>query len=251
VFLRDQGFIGDPNKDTWGQVAGAVEEQMLLSEGNHVYLLLREGAPAPKAGQDLTLFRSVRQPSGVKNARKPPGEIVAVLGTVRVQSYDPKTRVAKAEITESLDVIERGAKIGPVRRRFDVVPPVAASASVQARILTSLYPHVFMAQNQVVFLDRGSQDGLVPGNRLFVTRRGDTWREGLSSKSARQRVRIDSDESAEVEATPLPGESKNFPTETVAELRVLRSEKYSSIALVVSSAQELVAGDLAVSRVGQ
>lgn len=251
VLLRDQGFIGDPNKDVWGQVAGAVEEQMLLAEGNHVYLLLRQGAQAPKPGQELTVFRSVRQPEGVKGARKPPGEIVAVLGTVRVQSYDPKTRVAKAQITESLDVIERGAKIGPVRRRFDVVPPLAATANVQARILTSLYPHVFMAQNQVVFLDRGSQDGLVPGNRLFVTRRGDTWRDGLSSKSSRQRVRIDSSANAEVETTPLPGESKNFPVETVAELRVLRSEKYSSIALVIQSSQELVPGDVAVSRVGQ
>jgi len=251
VFLRDQGFIGDPNKDVWGQVAGAVEEQMLLAEGNHVYVLLREGAQAPKPGQDLTVFRTVRQPENVKGARKPPGEIVAVLGTVRVESYDPKTRVARARITESLDVIERGAKIGPVRRRFDVVPPVASTANVQARILTSLYPHVFMAQNQVVFLDRGSQDGLVPGNRLFVTRRGDSWREGLSSKSARQRVRIDSDRNAEVETTPLPGDSKNFPVETVAELRVLRSEKYSAIALVTHSTQELVPGDVAVSRVGQ
>jgi hypothetical protein len=132
-----------------------------------------------------------------------------------------------------------------------VVPPVTAQANVQARILTSLYPHVFMAQNQVVFLDRGTKDGLVPGNRLYVTRRGDTWRDSLTSKSARQRVRIDSDGNAEVETTPLPGESKNFPVETIAELRVLRAENYSSIALVVHSVQELVPGDVAVSRVGR
>ncbi|HEV8244843.1 MAG TPA: LysM peptidoglycan-binding domain-containing protein, partial [Polyangiaceae bacterium] len=137
VFLRDQGFIGDPDKDVWGQVAGSVEEQMLLSEGNHVYLLLREGAQPPKAGQNLTVFRSVRQPDKVKGARKPPGQIVAVLGTVKVESYDPKTRIARAKITESVDVIERGAKVGPVRRQFDVVPPQPSKANVQARILTS------------------------------------------------------------------------------------------------------------------
>jgi hypothetical protein len=204
-----------------------------------------------RPGEELTVFRSVRSPDSVPGARKPPGEIVAVQGTVKIESVDPKTRVAKAMIVESVDVIERGAKIGPVRRRFDVVPPVASTKSVQARILTSLYPHVFMAQNQVVFLDRGSQDGLVPGNRLYVTRRGDTWRDSLSSKSARQRVRIDSDSNAEVEATPLPGDSKNFPVETVAELRVLRAEKYSSIALVTQSTKELVPGDLAVSHVGR
>lgn len=250
VFLRDQGFIGDPNKDVWGQVAGSVDEQMLLAEGNRVYLLLRQGAQAPSPGQELTVFRSVRQPERVEGARKPPGEIVAILGTVRVQSYDPKTRIARGLITESLDVIERGAKVGPVRRRFDVVPPQPSKAFVRAHILTSLYPHVLLGQNQVVFLDRGSEDGLVPGNRLFVTRRGDTWREDLS-KSARQRVRIDSPANAEVETTPLPGDEKSFPAEAVAELRVLRVEKYSALALVTASRKEVVPGDVAVTRVGQ
>jgi hypothetical protein len=251
VFLRDQGFIGDPDKDVWGQVAGAVEEQMLLAQGNHVYLLLKQGAPAPRVGQDLTLFRTVRQPDPVKGARKPPGEIVAVLGTVRIESYDPKTRVARGVILESLDVIERGAKVGPVRRRFDVVPPVASKAKVEARILTSLYPHVYLAQNQVVFLDRGAEDGLVPGNRLYVTRRGDRWRESLTTRAARERVRMDSAGDADIDVTPLPGDPKDFPEESVAELVILRAEKYSSIALVTQSKLELVPGDVAVTRVGR
>jgi hypothetical protein len=251
VFLRDQGFIGDPDKDVWGQVAGAVEEQMLLAQGNHVYLLLKQGAPAPRTGQELTIFRTVRQPDPVKGARKPPGEIVAVLGTVRIESYEPKTRVARATITESLDVIERGAKVGPVRRRFDVVPPVASKANVEARILTSLYPHVYLAQNQVVFLDRGAEDGLVPGNRLYVTRRGDRWRESLTTRATRERVRVDSAGDADVDMTPLPGDPKDFPEESIAELVILRAEKYSSIALVTQSRQEVVPGDVAVSRVGR
>lgn len=250
VFLRDQGFIGDPEKDVWGEVAGAVEEQMLLAQGNNVYLVLKQGTPALRPGQELTLFRTVRQPDNVPGARKPPGEIVAVLGTVRIDSYDPKKRVARGVITESLDVIERGAKVGPVRRRFDVVPPVASKAKVEARILTSLYPHVFLAQNQVVFLDRGAEDGLVPGNRLYVTRRGDRWRESLTTRAARERVRVDSAGEADVDMTPLPGDPKDFPEESVAELVVLRAEKYSAIALVTQSRLEVMPGDLAVTRVG-
>jgi hypothetical protein len=176
---------------------------------------------------------------------------VAVLGTVRIEAYNPKTRVARASITESLDVIERGAKVGPVRRRFDVVPPVANKAKVEARILTSLYPHVYLAQNQVVFLDRGAEDGLVPGNRLYVTRRGDQWRDSLSARSTRERVRVDSAGNADVDMTPLPGRTEDFPEESVAELVILRAEKYSSIALVTQSRQEVVPGDVAVSRVGR
>src|SRR6185369_3377746 len=43
VFLRDQGFLGDPKRDVWGEVAGSVEDQMLLSDGNHVYMMMRPG----------------------------------------------------------------------------------------------------------------------------------------------------------------------------------------------------------------
>lgn len=249
VTLRDQGYLGDPQKDTWGEVAGAAEEQMLLAEGNTVYLVLREGASV-KPGDELTVFRRVRKPDAVPGARNPPGEIVAINGTVRVDSYDRKTRIARARVTESLDVIERGASVGPVRRRFDVVPPVKNRANVTARVLTGVYPLVYVSANQVVFLDRGSEDGLEPGNRLVVTRRGDVWRETVSAKAAKDRVRMDSTKNAEVETTPLTGENSKFPEEHVAELRVLSTEKWASVALVTQSRRELVSGDVAVARSG-
>jgi hypothetical protein len=249
VTLRDQGYLGDPQKDVWGEVAGAAEEQMLLAEGNTVYLVLREGQSTQR-GDELAIFRRVRKPEPVRGARNPPGEIVAINGTAKVDSFDPKTRVARARITESLDVIERGANVGPVRRRFDVVPPVKNKTNVTARVLTGVYPLVYVAANQVVFLDRGSEDGLEPGNRLVVTRRGDVWRSTVSSKAARDRVRMDSTKNAEVETTPLAGENDKFPEEQVAELRVLSTEKYASVALVTQSRRELVSGDVAVARSG-
>jgi hypothetical protein len=173
-----------------------------------------------------------------------------VQGTVKIQSVDPKTRVARATITESLDVIERGAKIGPVRRRFAVVPPLKNQKTVVARVLTSLYPLVYLGQNQVAFLDHGSEDGLRPGNRLVVLRRGDTWRSSLDGKMSGDRLRTDVSESVRVERTPLPGEPEKFPDEVVAELRILSTERYSSLALVTQASRELVAGDAAVAHAG-
>lgn len=252
VFLRDQGFIGDPKRDVWGELVGAVQEQMLLSDGNQVYLILRPGVDA-KLGQELTVFREVRQPENVPGARKPPGQVVAVSGTVRVDRWDPKTRVARALVTESVDTIERGAKVGPVGRKFDVVASKPNARAVEARVLTSLYPHVYLAQNQVVFIDRGSDDGLEPGNTLLVLRRGDTWRGSLTTESrmARDRLRMDSPERVDVETTPLRGEPEQFPEEALAELRVLRAEKFSAIALVTQSRREVVPGDRAVAVKGR
>ena len=252
VFLRDQGYLGDPKRDVWGELVGSDEEQMMLAEGNHVVLIFRPGVTVSK-GQELTVFNHVRQPEHVDGARTPPGEIVAVQGTVKVLEFNPDTRMAKAILTESVDVIERGAKVGPVGRRFDIVPPIKTDTRVAARVLTSLYPNVYIVRDQLAFLDRGSEDGLQAGTNLYVVRKGDTWRDSLTSHSPfdRTRMLIHSSESAGAEETPTDGDEAKFPEDTVAEIRVLRAEKYSSIAIVTQSKRELVAGDLAVTRPGE
>ena len=252
VFLRDQGYIGDPKRDVWGELVGSDEEQMMLAEGNHVVLIVRPGVTLTK-GQELTVFNSVRQPDNVPGARKPPGEIVAIRGTVRVIDFNPETRMVRAMLTESIDVVERGAKVGPVGRRFDVMPPRKTDLKLATRVLTSIYPNVYIAGQQVAFLDKGSEDGLAGGNRLFVVRKGDSWRASLTtaSKMQRRRMLINSQEEAGDEDTPINGETAKFPEDTIAELRVLRTEKYSSIALVVASKREVVPGDLAVSHPGE
>lgn len=251
VFLRSQGFIGDSKRDVWGDVVGAREDQMLLSEGNHIYLRVRPGVDV-QPGQNLTVFRTVRTPERVPGARKPPGEIVAIKGTVRIDHWDPKSRIARGEITESVDTIERGSKVGPVGRHLDVVAARPNGVDLYARVLTSIYPQVYMSQEQVVFIDKGKEDGLEPGNRLLVVRRGDSWRRSLqtSTRMARERVDTDVPEHDKVEVTPLEGDEQKFPEEVIGELRILRTEKYSSIALVTSSHREIMAGDRAIARKG-
>lgn len=251
LFLRDEAYIGDPSKDTWGEVVGAREEQMLLSRGNHVYLDVRQGAE-PKIGEEITVFEALRKPPPVEGARNPPGEIVRIKGTVKVTDFDAKKRIAAGEIVEAVDAIERGAKIGQVERQYKIVPPTTANKTVWARVLTSIHPHVYMGQYQLVFLDHGSEDGLALGNRLLVVRRGDTWRKSLASttRSARDTLRVDSPEHAEVRTTTLRRDDKDFPDEIVAELRIVQVSRYSSTAMVAESSKEVVVGDLAVAREG-
>jgi hypothetical protein len=252
VFLRDQGFLGDAQRDVWGELVGAVEDQMLLSDGNHVYLMMRPGVQL-SPGQKLTLFTPLRRPDTVPGGRKPPGEIVSVKGTIKIDQFNPKTRVARGEIVESLDTIERGFKVGPVGRQFDVVPPKPAAKTVQARVLSSLYPHKVLGQYQLAFLDRGSEDGLEPGTRMFVLRQGDSWRNSLNvgNTMLKYRMKIESAQPSDAERTPTNGDDKQFPSEVVAELRVLRTEKYSSIAVVMETRREIEPGDVAVSLEGK
>jgi hypothetical protein len=251
VFLRDSGFLGDPQRDVWGEVAGSVEDQMLLSDGNHVYMMMRPGVELSR-GQELTIFAPLRKPEDVPGARKPPGEIVSVKGTIKIDQFNPQTRIARGEVVESLDVIERGFKVGPVGRKFDVVPPKKATKTLQAHVLSSLYPHEVLGQHQLAFLDHGSEDGLEPGTRLFVLRQGDAWRSSLKigNKMLKYRIKMESKKPSDAEATPLEGEDKQFPSEVLAELRVLRTEKYSAIAIVMETRREIEPGDVAIALEG-
>jgi len=252
VFLRNMGYIDDPDQDIWGEIVGAEEEQQLLTEGNNIYMMMRPGV-ALRVGQQLSVFRTSRKIEKIEGARMPPGQIVAFKGTVKITRWNPTTRMATGQLTESLDIMERGAKIGQVGRRFDVVPPKPSAVDVQARVLTGMYPHEIMGKDQVVFIDRGSNDGLVAGNRLVIIRRGDTWRKTLprQTEMVRTTIRLDDPDHAPLEVTPLGGKDADFPTEIVGEIRILRAQKWSSLALVVQSQVEIEPGDRAVSRKGQ
>jgi LysM domain len=241
IFLRDVGFIDDDQKDDWGTITGASVDKMFLTDTDEVYVRIGPGHDV-HIGQELTIFRPIR------NAGE--GKLVQIQGTVRVDQWDPSTHIARGIISETLDVVERGARIGPVGRRFNVVPPARNDKDVVANVLASVYPHNFYGQNQVVFIDKGSDDGLKPGNRLFVIRRGDAWHKSLASDVAGNRIALESDSPASIERVPGPPSDAKLPEEVLGELRVLTTRPHSSACLVTQSRSEIELGDDAVARKG-
>lgn len=251
AFLHNRGYIGDPRRDVWGTVAGGVEEVQLFSNGMRIYAILRPGVEV-RPGQDLSLFVRRRHPRRVEGARHPSGEIVEIVGTLRVDGFDPETRVAQGEVVGAKNLVERGVSVGPRAEPLDVVRPRPSEVDLWAVIIDSFYPNVFFGGQQVLFLDKGSKDGLAPGNRLFVIRRGDTWRSSMkvTKRIGRQRMRVEDPEWVRAEPVPTPGNDEDFPEQVVGELRVIRTQKETAVALVMESKLELEPGDRAVARVG-
>jgi hypothetical protein len=243
VFLRDQGWIHDQTDDVWGDITGAADDKMFLSQFDQVYLHIEKGHDV-KLGEELTVFRPLHTAAA--------GAIVQINGTVRINQWNEKERVARAQIVESLNVIERGAKIGPVVRSFQVVPPKRNEADVQARVLAAVHPNEFWGQNQLVFINKGEDAGLRVGNRLFIIRRGDAWRQSLVTPSAGYRVSPD-DEKPMPPMEQTPGSRKDeqsYPDEVVGELRVVAVKKDTATCLVTQARREIELNDLAVARKG-
>jgi hypothetical protein len=240
VFLRSQGYIDD-DTNNWGELNGAAEDKLILSDFDEVYLRIGSGHDV-KIGQELTVYRPIRSVGA--------GKLIEIQGTVKVDQWNPKERIARARITESFDAIERGARVGPIQRRFEVVPPTRNDKDVESTVLTSVHPHNFYGQNQVVFIDKGEEAGLKPGNRLFVIRKGDAWHRTQPSKSAARRIALEDESPAATENVPRPRDEKALPEEVMAELRVIQVRKNSAMALVTASRREIEPGDKAVARSG-
>ncbi len=241
IFLRDTGFIDQDDKDNWGEVTGAAVDKMFLTDTDEVYLKIGPGKDV-KVGQELTIFRPVRKVGG--------GNLVQIQGTARVDAWNDKDRIARARITETLDVIERGARVGPIGRKFEVVPPTRNENEIKAQVLASVYPHNFYGQNQVVFIDKGADEGVKVGNRLFVLRRGDAWRQSLASDVAGSRIALEDESPAAVESVPNSTADSKMPVEVIGELRVLQTKQHTSACLVTQSTREIELGDDAVARKG-
>ncbi|WP_437635896.1 LysM peptidoglycan-binding domain-containing protein [Sorangium sp. So ce854] len=244
IFLRNLGWVDDITKDTWGELVASPDDQMLLSEGDDVYLRLSDDHDV-EIGQVLTIFREIKK---VRSR----GELVTVRGTARVDRYNPKTHMVRARLVESLDVIERGDKVGSVLRRFDVVPPTAAEQDLEARILASVYPYQLVGQHQVVFIDKGEKDGVKLGQRFFAVRRGDRWVQQLggAGKLATLRPRVQDERPAQVDAPKFGVDEELLPDETYAELRVVHVREHTAAALVTHAMHEIERDAVLVSRKG-
>ncbi|HKQ71527.1 MAG TPA: LysM domain-containing protein, partial [Polyangiaceae bacterium] len=249
IFLREQGYLEDDVNDIWGEVGGSPEDQLLLSQGDNAYLDITPGHDV-RVGQELTIFNPLQ--ANLRGDAK--GTLVAIVGTARVDKWDPETRVARARLTESLNIIERGAKVGPIGRRFEVVAPVKNEVELWAHVAASLYPHVLYGQNQVVFIDKGQKDGLAAGNRLFVVTRGDEYRKTLPGSSflATAKVHYENEKPAVIETKGAlgHGDDSKYPEEVVGELRVMNVRDHSAACLVVGAEREIEPGQRVVARRG-
>jgi hypothetical protein len=74
---------------------------------------------------------------------------------VRIDTWNPKERIARAIVVEAIEAIERGARIGPLARRFTVTPPVRNDTDVEASVITAVRPNQLFGSNQVLFIDKG------------------------------------------------------------------------------------------------
>jgi hypothetical protein len=89
------------------------------------------------------------------------------------------------------------------------------------------------------------------GNRLFVVRKGDAFRKGLSSTGALTASKVEiAEKEAIVKEDKGIEDAPEYPEEVIAEVRVVRLRKKTTTCLVTTSKKEIEPGDVWVAKKG-
>ncbi|MBX3160860.1 MAG: LysM peptidoglycan-binding domain-containing protein [Deltaproteobacteria bacterium] len=216
--VRTTAFVEKSDLDKSITIDGAVDEKLLLGNGDQVYLTYPENKP-PVVGKRYSIYVPNR---GVKLGGKDVGSYVRLLGTLEVVSVKSDKR-ARGVIVDALQEIERGAKVGPLVTKFKNVPPVPADVDLQAPIVAMLAKDQLIGEGEVVFLGAGKGTGLKVGNRMFVVRRGDGVPGTMSGQVGQ--------------------DDRRFPARALGEIVVVEVGETISIGLVTVSVQEASVGD--------
>ncbi|MEZ4288555.1 MAG: LysM peptidoglycan-binding domain-containing protein [Polyangiales bacterium] len=236
VYLREMGFLDEDALKNEGLLRAAQVDHLLLSVYDKVYIDFEKDA-AITPGSYYTIFRHLSKDEREKSEK---GELVRILGTVRLDEYDEDSSLGRGEIVEALDTIERGFRVAPIMRRFSTVTPQPAQVSLETSIIASIYPRKILAQHHVVFIGAGSEQGIVLGQSVSITRSGDEWQD--STRKLRNRLST---------TVPIPKEPEKYPVEVVAKGQVVGVRPQTSAVMITESIRTLEYGDRVMSYQGR
>ena len=208
--IRREFFLAEDRTDAAGQIINSPDEKRFLSLTDRAYVKLKKSA---QPGDVFQIFRSGRE------VRHPVtgsvlGRMVLLVGEVRVDK--PSRQQGLGTIISAWDTIERGDFVDLIPAKSMPVKSTSNQKELKGYIVSAapvVISHI--GQSYLVIVDKGSSDGVEPGNNFTVVRAGD----------------------------PFTREYSGMPDEDIGDVLVLESTKRTSTALVMKASRELVAGD--------
>jgi hypothetical protein len=151
-----------------GKIYAADTGSMLLSENRLVSIKLDRGADVG-CGDVLSVYRFQ---SKVKVKRTDYGGLWRVLAELRVIRVDGS--VATAEVRDGAQEFERGDLVGQAHATDLVIDVHAPEGDVETDVVARMRKESRLIRpGEVIFLDRGTNDGLNPGSALYIVDRRD------------------------------------------------------------------------------
>ena len=162
ALIDASGYIID-NIESSGVITGSPEEKVLFADGDNVTLLLKDNA---SVGDRFTIFKSPAPVSHPKTGKRV-GVLFVPLGEIEITGI--QGRDAAGRIIKSYTYSSQGDQIQPGRSS---APPAevakAVAPDLSGYIIESHEGRMLNAEYNIVYLDKGAEDGVIPGTTFYV-----------------------------------------------------------------------------------
>ncbi len=161
--VRRAGFVA-PSLEAAGKIVGSLDGRNLLSLRDPVFL--KGDLRADREYQVVRKVRRIRHPEN----KKVLGYLVAILGAVRVEQEAPPRGV----VTAAYDAITSGDLLLELKSEGTEGEQSGPRGEGEARegvVVESLFLKTNSATFDIVFVDRGRENGLVAGDRLMIKKK--------------------------------------------------------------------------------
>jgi hypothetical protein len=160
-----EGFISPDEWESMGSIISSEPPKILLGEGDTVYVNVgaKQGV---RKGDRFTVFRTGKEVFHPLTGRRA-GYKVAILGELEIEEVIGD-RMSSAKITTSFREITRGAKIRPDQAFVKEVVMRKGVEKAEGVVIETLSGRELSGKDDVVYIDLGEDDGIVPGNTFSV-----------------------------------------------------------------------------------
>jgi LysM repeat protein len=225
--MRLQTLITERELADTGVIRSSFEQKELLTTYDKVYVTF-DKPDEVKVGAVYSIFRP-REAVIHPITHKQFGFQSDVIGSLRVIGKTGKSIVA--EIGSVSSYVQRGDRVTLGAALEKTVQRARNVSSVQGVVLATDVPKLTaIAENHVVFIDKGSKDGVQDGNTFQIYQSGDGLDKLLIGK----------------EVAARPGA---LPSEAVATLMIFYTRDHSAAGMVLHSIREVNIGDPVEMRV--
>jgi hypothetical protein len=227
LILRQTAFVEPGELEAAGKIVGSKEEKLMLATLDEAYVQIPKDKRV-QPGDRLTVYKEIR-PLKHPVSKKVLGHVVQIFGDVEVKSVTD-SNIARVQIIDSTEDMQRGYRVGPIKRQFKLVEPTPAALDQAAVVVGTILPRELLGTEMLIFVDRGKKDGVQVGNRYQVVRRGDGYQPLLNRNH--------------------PIDDRRFPRETVGEVIILDVREGVSTGYMLNQNKEIHIGDRAESHRG-
>ncbi|WP_231368649.1 LysM peptidoglycan-binding domain-containing protein [Mariprofundus ferrooxydans] len=212
--LERQDFILPEQEQGVGHILASPDERLNFGAHDRVYLKLDQPATP---GTLFDVFRTTDAINDPQTGKKI-GLLVEHMGQVRVES-EASNGIERAVVTRAFAEMSRGDRLKPARTIDPHLRPISPTQKLSGDIIYIRNGAHEAAQNQVVGISIGQEQGLKTGTQLSIMRAG------------------------RIIADKVSGSPVQLPQEKVGDLLVLVAQPRISIGLITASTAPINIGD--------